>query len=106
MTTTTTISDKGLLLAEERRFWQEMEPISRIYREKKVHTYAKKMVKNLGRAMLEIAKVQMEEDEDEDNPEEALKKLIEEDKKSPAERIQDEATMNALLEAQWGTSPF
>lgn len=105
-TTTTTISDKGLLLAEERRFWQDMEPISRNYRDKKVHAYCKKMVKWLGRAMLEVARDQMEEDDDEALSEEAIKKLVEEDKKSAADKISDEAMMNAMLDAQWGSSPF
>ena len=101
MTTTTTISDKGLLLAEERRFWQDMESISRNYRDKKVHAYSKKMAKWLGRAMLEVARDQMEDDEDEEMSEEKLKKLVEEDKKSPSEKIQDEAMMNAMLGHQW-----
>lgn len=106
MTTTTTISDKGLLLAEERRFWQDMESISRNYRDKKVHAYSKKMAKWLGRAMLEVARDQMDEDEDEERSEEKLKKLIEEDKKSPSEKISDNAIMNAIAAAQWGDSPF
>lgn len=106
MTTTTTISDKGLLLAEERRFWQEIEPIARSYKDRKVHAYCKKIVKWLGRAMLEVARDQMDEDEDEEMSEEKLKKLIEEDKKSPSEKISDNAIMNAIAEAQWGDSPF
>lgn len=105
-TITTTISDKGLLLAEERRFWQDMEAISRSYRDKQVHAYCKKMVKWLGRAMLEVARDQMDEDEDEEMSEEKLKKLIEEDKKSPSEKIGDNAIMHAISEAQWGDSLF
>lgn len=106
MTTTTTISEKGLLLAEERRFWQDMEVISRNFRDKKVHTYTKKNVKWLGRAMLEVARDQMDEDVEEEMTEERIKKLIEEDKKSPAEKISEEAMLNAYAEAQWGDSPF
>ena len=106
MTTTTTISDKGLLLAEERHFWQEMEVISRNLRDKKVHAYSKKMVKWLGRAMLEVARDQMEEDDEEELTEDAIKKMIEEDKMSPADKISRDAMMNALVESQWGDSPF
>ena len=99
-TTTTTISEKGLLLADERRFWQDVEAISRTFKDKKVHAYAKKMTKWIGRAMIEVARDQMEDD-DEEMSEEQIKKLLEEDKKSPSEKIQDEAMMNAMLEHQW-----
>lgn len=105
-TITTTISDKGLLLAEERRFWQDMEAISRRYRDKQVHAYCKKMVEWLGRAMLEVARDQMDEDEADQMSEERLKELIEEDKKSPSEKIGDNAIMHAIAEAQWGDSSF
>ena len=101
-TITTTISEKGLLLAEERRFWQDVETISRPIRDRKVHAFANKMVKWLGKAMLEVARDQMEEDDAEEMREDDIKKLIEEDKKSPAEKIQEKATMQALLEAEWG----
>ena len=100
MANTTTISEKGLLLAEERRFWQDAEAISRTFKDKKVHAYAKKMVKWIGRAMIDVARDQMEDD-DEEMTEEQMKKLLEEDKKSPSEKIQDEAMMNAIMEHQW-----
>ena len=105
-TTTTTISEKGILLADERRFWQDVEALSRTYRDKKVHAYSKKIVKWLGRAMLEVARDQMDEGDDDEMSEERLKKLIEEDKRSDADKIRDNAMMNAMLDAQWGDSPF
>lgn len=102
-----TISEKGLRLAEERRFWQDMEDVSRPFRDKKVHAYAVKMVKWIGKVMLEVARDQMEEDADDEMSEEELKKrLLEEDKKSPSEKIGDDAIMNAFLEAQFGSSPI
>ena len=101
MANTITISDKGLLLADERRFCQDIESISRGVRNRKVHAYANKMVKWLGKAMLEVAMDQMEEDGEEEMSEEYIKKLIEEDKKTPAEKISDDAIMNAMLEASW-----
>lgn len=100
--TTTTISEKGLLLAEERRFWQDIEAISRTFKDKKVHAYAKKMIKWIGRAMIEVARDQMEEDDEEEMSEDRIKKLIEEDKLSPSEKISRDAMMNAMLEAEWG----
>ena len=101
-TPTTTISEKGLLLADERRFWQDVEAISRSNRDKKVFSYSRKMVKWLGRAMLDVARDQMDEDQDEEMSEERLKKLIEEDNKSDADKIRDDAMMNAMLDAEWG----
>lgn len=107
MADTITISAKGLILADERRFWQDVANISRPIRDKKVHAYANKMVKWIGKAMLEVARDQMEEDNEEDEmSEEYIKKLIAEDKKTPAEKISDEAMMNAMLDAQFGDSPF
>ena len=106
MADTITISEKGLVLAEERRFWQDVSAISRPIRDRKVHAYAQKMVKWIGKAMLEVARDQMEELDDEEMGEEYIKKMIEEDKKSPAEKISDDAMLNAMAEAQWGDSPF
>lgn len=100
-TTTTTISEKGLLLAEERRFWQDVEAITRSFRDKKVHAYAAKMTKWLGRAMLEVARDQMEDEDNEEITEEYIKKMIEEDKKSPSDKIRDQAMMQAMLESDW-----
>lgn len=100
-TTTTTISEKGLLFAEERRFWQDVEVISRTFRDKRVHAYAKKMVKWIGKAMIEIAKDQMDDDEEEMN-EETLKRLIEEDKRSDSEKLMEQAYFNAIANSQGG----
>ena len=102
-----TISEKALLLAEERRFWQTVDDIARPFRDKQVHNYAKRMIKLLGKAILETARDQMTEDAEEEKSEEYFKRLMEEDKKPPSEKISEMAMMNAMLEAGWdGTSPI
>ena len=107
MADTITISAKGLLLADERRFWQDIVNISRPIRDKKLHAYANKMVKWIGKALLEVARDQMAEDEDDEvMDEEYIKRAIAEDKKSPADKISEDAMMNAMLDAQFGDSPF
>lgn len=94
------------MLAEERRFWQDVAAIARPVKDRKVHAYARKMFKWIGAAMLEVARDQMADDSEEEMSEEYIKKMIDEDKKSPSDKIRDEAMMNALSDAQWGDSPF
>jgi hypothetical protein len=47
----------------ERDAWKETEKLSRAFREKKVHAYAVKKVRELGATMVEIAKDEISGDD-------------------------------------------
>jgi len=53
----------------ERDAWKETEKLSRAFREKKVHAYATKKVRELGATMVDIAKDEMSGDDDESDVE-------------------------------------
>lgn len=96
------VSESALQLMLSRQFWQEIEVLSRNRKERPLHTFAKKAIKQLGIEMIDLAKEEVfnDGDDEEMSREEALRLLKEESELSDVEKLERDAMMNALVEKE------
>lgn len=96
------VSENALHLMFARQFWQEIEVLSRNRKERPLHTFAKKAIKQLGIEMIDLAKEEIfnegDDDDGEITREEAKRLLKEESKLTDDERIERDAIMNAMVD--------
>ena len=86
-----------------RQFWQEIEVLARNRKERPLHAFAKKAVKQLGMEMIDLAKEEIFNDGDDDEEmsrEEARRLLKEESEMSDVEKLERDAMMNAFIEKE------
>jgi hypothetical protein len=97
------VSESALHLMFARQFWQEIEVLARNRKERPLHAFAKKAVKQLGIEMIDLAKEEIFNDGDDDEEmsrEEARRLLKEESEMSDVEKLERDAMMNAFIEKE------
>lgn len=96
------VSESALHLMFARQFWQEIEVLARNRKERPLHAFAKKAVKQLGIEMVDLAKEEIfnDGDDEEMSREDAMRLLKEESELSDVEKLERNAMMNAFVEKE------